>query len=69
MPNWSATVFTPKVRILVPLAATKEPVAALDEEVSGNTETSAPLSIKKSFPEIMSLIEIVPLIFPALPKE
>ena len=51
---------------MVPLAASKAPVAALEEEVSGNTETSAPLSIKKSFPEILSLIEIVPLEFPAL---
>ena len=61
---------TPKVPILVPLAATRDPEAALEEgKVSGNTETSAPLFIRKSFPEIMSLIEIVPFIFPALPKD
>ena len=59
---------TPKVRIFVPLAATKAPVTGKEEgRETGKTETSAPLSIKKCFPEILSLIDIVPL--PALIEE
>ena len=48
-----------------PLAAMSAPVAGEGEEkeLAGNTETSAPLSIRKYFPDTLSLIEIVP--FPA----
>ena len=69
-PNNNAKVLTPKVLILEPLAATKVPVAALGgtEEVSGITDTSGPLSTKNRVPELMSLIEIVPLIIPG-PRE
>ena len=55
---------TPKVSILEPLAATSAPEAGKEKDLAGNTETSAPLSIKKCFPELLSLIDIVS--FPAL---
>ena len=70
VPKSSVIDLTPKVLILEPLAATKVPVAALGgtEEVSGITDTSAPLSTRNSVPELMSLIEKVPLEIPG-PRE
>ena len=52
------TVVVPNVEILEPFAATNDEETDegfLEEALAGNTETSAPLSTKKSFPDRRSL--------------
>ena len=53
----------PKVRIEVPLAATRRPELAdggLSTRETGKTDTSAPLSTRKSLPEALSRRDMAP---------